>query len=262
MPSDSAPGVSRTKSTTAASSRALFSLDGVARAPATAARSPAARAGGRRPAASPAARRAARASRRRRAASVAAQSPSAPHAAASRPASRSPPPASAAAITIALPSLPSRPPSSPPLVAARRRPCAPRSPPATKPLACGGAMITWILSDSLSASVFWISSGFFWISAASRAICSADALPVTSMRYASASASLRARVGLAAGLDAPRLRLRLGLLQPRHLRRLGLEPALLDLLLLERQHVLHRLFLRLGGDDLLLRRPPRRPSRA
>ena len=45
----------------------------------------------------------------------------------------------------------------------------------------------------------------------------------------------------------------LGALDARHLLGLGLELALLDLPLLEGQHVLHRLFLRLGGDDLLAR---------
>ena len=43
-------------------------------------------------------------------------------------------------------------------------------------------MITLILSDSLSARVFWIRSGLFLRSAASRAICSVVALPVTSSR--------------------------------------------------------------------------------
>ena len=66
-----------------------------------------------------------------------------------------------------------------------------QTPDAKKPPACGGAMMTWILSDSLSASVFWMSSGFFAISAESRSICADCALPVASMRNASASASLR-----------------------------------------------------------------------
>ena len=62
---------------------------------------------------------------------------------------------------------------------------------------------------------------------------------------------LPARIDLGDGLDLARLGLPLGVLHPLHLARLGLEAALLDLLLLERQDVLHRLLARLGGDDLL-----------
>ena len=58
----------------------------------------------------------------------------------------------------------------------------PSRPLAKKPLVLGGAMITLILSDSLSARAFWISSGLCLSSAASRAICSVVALPVTSSR--------------------------------------------------------------------------------
>ncbi len=43
-------------------------------------------------------------------------------------------------------------------------------------------MITWILSESLSAIVFWISSGWRVMSAPSRAICSLVDLPTLSMR--------------------------------------------------------------------------------
>src|SRR5207237_6622999 len=59
-------------------------------------------------------------------------------------------------------------------------------------------------------------------------------------------------VRLAPGLDSARLGSALGRANPRGLLRLGLEPALLDLLLLEGQDVLHGLFLSARGYDLLL----------
>src|SRR5205814_9620026 len=54
--------------------------------------------------------------------------------------------------------------------------------PMKPPSAGGGAMITWILSDSLSASVFWISSGCVEISTPSRSIWSLAILPTRSSR--------------------------------------------------------------------------------
>src|SRR6185369_1915702 len=59
----------------------------------------------------------------------------------------------------------------------------PTSPEAMKrPSALGGAMMTCTLSDSLSATVFWISSGWRLSSAPSRAICSLATLPRRSRR--------------------------------------------------------------------------------
>ena len=129
--------------------------------------------------------------------------------------------------------------------------CVPSRPPAKKPPAAGGATMTWILSDSLSASVFWISSGF-------SAIESRVARQLLGVRLAGHLDAVRlgvgqlaARIGLGRRLDLARLGVALGVLHALHLARLGLQPALLDLLLLERQHVLHRLLARLGRDDLL-----------
>src|SRR5258708_14961802 len=58
-----------------------------------------------------------------------------------------------------------------------------------RPSVPAGAMITRTLSESLSATVFWISSGCRLSSSPSRAIWSALALPTLSSRYTSASAS-------------------------------------------------------------------------
>ena len=49
-----------------------------------------------------------------------------------------------------------------------------------KPLSEGGATITWILSESLSAIAFWMSRGFCAMSADSLAMFAVCALPVTS----------------------------------------------------------------------------------
>ena len=62
---------------------------------------------------------------------------------------------------------------------------------------------------------------------------------------------LLAGVGLAVGFDAAGLGIALGGLDTRNLFRFGFELALLDLALLEGQHVLHGLFLRLRGNHLL-----------
>src|SRR5262249_19741472 len=75
-------------------------------------------------------------------------------------------------------------------VSSALRGCRPSSgAPMNPPSAGGGATITWILSDNLSASAFWIRSGCWVMSEPSRCICSALALPTRSRRYASASAS-------------------------------------------------------------------------
>ena len=141
----------------------------------------------------------------------------------------------------------------------RRSRCARPVPPPSRlaamkpPPVPGGAMITCILSESLSAIVFWISSGWRVISAPSRAICSAFDLADLLHAVGLGVGQLLPRIGLAAGLDAARLRVAFGDLDARRLLGLGLELALLDLPLLERQHVLHRFFLRLGRDDLFAR---------
>ncbi len=57
-----------------------------------------------------------------------------------------------------------------------------RPPVSSAPADSGGTTMTWILSESLSASAFWMSSGFCAMSCDSRAICSVWALPVTSRR--------------------------------------------------------------------------------
>src|SRR6202012_1120454 len=62
------------------------------------------------------------------------------------------------------------------------------------------------------------------------------------------------RISLSFRLDPPRLGGTFGGANPRHLLGLSLELTLLDLLLLERQDVLHRLFLGASSNHLLLGR--------
>ena len=63
---------------------------------------------------------------------------------------------------------------------------------------------------------------------------------------------LAPRFGLPGRLNLTRFGRRLGSLDARDLLGFGFQTALLDLLLLERQHMLHRFGLCLGGDDLFL----------
>jgi hypothetical protein len=76
----------------------------------------------------------------------------------------------------------------------------------------GGAMITWTLSESLSASAFWISSGCFVMSAPFalhlRGVDLADALQAVGLGVG----ELLARLGFAGRLDPARLRRAFGVL--------------------------------------------------
>ena len=62
-----------------------------------------------------------------------------------------------------------------------------------------------------------------------------------------------ARLGLAGGFDLAGLRCAFSQLDARLTLGLGLQLALLDLALLEGQHMLHGFFLRAGGNHLLAR---------
>ncbi len=134
--------------------------------------------------------------------------------------------------------------------------------PPKKPPAAGGATITWILSLSLSASVFWISSGFFAISSrlARHLLALRLAGDLDAVRVGVGELAARVRLGARLQSCAPRPRLRHP--SSADLARLRLQPALLNLLLLQRQDVFHRLLARLGGDQLLRPRLPPPPSRA
>src|SRR5580658_2923952 len=54
--------------------------------------------------------------------------------------------------------------------------------PMKPPWVGGAAMMTWTLSESLSAMVFWINNGFLLISSPSRSICSLVTLLMCSSR--------------------------------------------------------------------------------
>src|SRR6185312_14040119 len=61
---------------------------------------------------------------------------------------------------------------------------------------------------------------------------------------------LVARIGFGLRFDRARLGIAFGQLDALRVRGFGFQRTLFDLLLTQRQHVLHRFFLRAGGDDL------------
>ena len=116
-----------------------------------------------------------------------------------------------------------------------------------------GTITTWILSESRSAMILLISSGDLFSSAASLVMRSAlaAAIKLDAARFGVGQQVAPLQFGLA--VDHLGLRVGIGILNGRFLARFGFQLALLNLLLLQRQRVLHGIGLALGLHHLGLR---------